>query len=254
MRAEMYRVHQEFQNTHWWFTARREIVLHLLRRDVRRGTLTPPLRVVDVGCGAGGMVPHVREFGYAIGVDASPEIVDYAQASGIDVRVGRLPWEVRRAGEDPFDVVLLLDVLEHIDDDDAALRGIHAVLRPGGTLLITVPACQFLWSKHDVVNEHRRRYSRRLLAQRLTGAGFQIDKISYFNTMMFPPIAAVRLAGRLLPEREPSPDMAHVNEPFNRLFHSLFAMERHFLSAFSLPIGVSLIAVARATPAEESHP
>ena len=254
MRAEMYRVHEEFQDSHWWFTARRAIVLHMLRRAIHKGQLNPPLRIVDVGCGAGGMVPYVREFGYAIGVDASPDIVAFAQANGYDVRLGSLPWDVRQPGEPPFDVVLLLDVLEHIDDDDAALRGLHNVLRPDGVLLITVPACQFLWGRHDVVNEHRRRYSRHMLAERLSNASFAIEKISYFNTMLFPPIAAVRLAGRLIPNRKPAPDMVKVSKPVNRIFHSLFAAERHLLTAFSLPIGVSLIAVARAIHPEKALP
>jgi SAM-dependent methyltransferase len=247
----MYRVHQEFQDTHWWFTARREIVLSLLRRAIRRGRMQLPLRVVDVGCGAGGMVPYVREFGYAIGVDPSPEAVGFALQNGIEARPGSLPADVRRAGEDPFDVVLLLDVLEHIDDDAAALRGLRAVLRPGGVLLITVPAFQFLWSQHDVVNEHRRRYTRRALARRLRRAGFALDEISYFNTVLFLPIAAVRLTGRLFRRRQPVPDMVEVHEPFNRILHSLFAVERHALAAVSFPFGVSLIAVARVpTPVE----
>ena len=98
MRAEMYRLHQEFQDTHWWFTGRREIVLHVLRGAIKRGSLKLPLRAVDIGCGAGAMVSHMREFGDAIGVDTSAEIVDYAQGIGLDVRVGSLPWDVRRPG------------------------------------------------------------------------------------------------------------------------------------------------------------
>jgi SAM-dependent methyltransferase len=251
MRAEMYRVHQEFQDSHWWFTARREIVLSVLRRAIRRGRMQLPLRLVDVGCGAGGMVPYVAEFGYAIGIDPSPEVIEFARRNGIQARLGSLPADVSRAGEEPFDVVLLLDVLEHIDDDGSALRGLHAVLRPGGVLLLTVPAFQFLWSKHDVVNEHRRRYTRAALAQRLRQAGFAVEKISYFNTVLFPPIAAVRVAGRLFRGRRPEvSDMVAVREPFNGILHSLFAVERHALAAVSFPFGVSLIAVARVPAAE----
>jgi SAM-dependent methyltransferase len=253
MRAEMYRVHQEFQDSHWWFTARRDIVLSLLRRAIRRARMQLPLRIVDIGCGAAGMVPHVRELGYAIGVDPSPELVEFARQNGIPARLGSLPDDVSRSGEDPFDVVLLLDVLEHIDDDLAALRGLRAVLRPGGVLLLTVPAFQFLWSKHDVVNEHRRRYTRPALAQRLRQAGFAIEKISYFNTVLFLPIAAVRLIGRLFRGRQPVPDMAAVREPFNRILHRLFALERHALAAVSLPFGVSLIALAHVPAAADAN-
>jgi SAM-dependent methyltransferase len=252
MQEIMFRLHQEHQARHWWYTARREIVLAALRRSIRRDAAArPPLRLADIGCGPGGIVPWLGEFGTAFGVDPSAEAIAYARTTGVDVRRGGLPDELDLAGEDPLDAVLLLDVLEHVDEDELALRRIHSLLRPGGTLIMTVPAFPFLWSSHDVVNEHRRRYTRSGLRRKLSAAGFRIDELSYCNTVLFPAVAAARLGRRLLPTRPARPDVGSVPEPFNRVLHHLFAAERHILSVVPLPFGVSLVAAAVAVQSGE---
>jgi SAM-dependent methyltransferase len=245
MQSVMYDLHMEHERSHWWYTARRDIVLALLRRELagRAG----PLRLLDIGCGAGGMLTHLAAFGEAIGVDPSPAALEFARSSsGLDIREGALPDALPFAATERFDVVTLLDVVEHVDDDAASLRAVHELLVPGGTAIITVPAFPFLWSGHDVVNEHRRRYVRRELAARLREAGFSIRLLSYYNMTLFLPISAVRLARRLLPgQQEPQPDIGRMPRPLNALLHHLFAAERFALPATRLPFGVSLIAVAR---------
>lgn len=240
----MYALHEAHEQHHWWFAARRRIVLHQLRREIDRHD--EPLRLLDVGCGAGGMLDHLREFGDVTGVDPAPAAVRYAAGKGADVRFGTLPHDLPFTTSEHFDVITLLDVLEHIDDDHASLRALHRLLEPGGLLLLTVPAFPSLWSGHDVVNEHKRRYTRSGLRQRLEGAGFDVRMLSFFNAALFPPIAGVRIVKRWLGGTEAGGDLGEVPRPLNAVLRTVFAAERHVLGLLPLPFGVSLIAVARA--------
>ena len=241
MRSSHLQYHQEAERDHWWFAARREIVLSQLERAV--GANPRDLRILDIGCGAGGMLSFLRRYGTAAGVDASPEAVEMAGREGADVRVGMLPADIPFA-PGSFDVVTLLDVLEHVEADSAALDTIRALLRPGGHLIVTVPAYAFLWSGHDVVNEHKRRYVRDGLREKLEIAGFDVERLTYFNTLLFPPIALVRLAGRLRSGEETA-DEGRVPAPVNSILRRIFTLEKRLLKAADLPFGVSLLAVAR---------
>lgn len=244
MRAEMYELHAAHEDHHWWYVARRSIVLDLIRTHL--SNRPERARLLDVGCGAGGMLSAMRQFGDVVGVDPSPVAVALtAERSGADVREGSLPDALPIAMSERFDVITALDVIEHIDDDAAALRTLARLVAPDGLLIVTVPAFAFLWSGHDVVNEHRRRYSSRMLRTVLEGAGLQVERISYFNTLLFPPIAAIRIVRRLLGRQEASADVGAVPAPVNRILSSLFGAERHILRHATLPFGVSLIATAR---------
>lgn len=250
MKAAMYELHNELEDSHWWFTARREIVLSLLRAELSADpALRPPLRILDAGCGAGGMLRHFAPFGMAVGIDPAPEAVAHATSKGLDVRLGGLPDSLPFGPVDRFDIVTALDVIEHVDDDAAALRALRRLLEPGGRLIVTVPAFDCLWSGHDVANEHRRRYRRGQLSERLRAAGFRTLRLSYCNTALFPPIAAVRLARRLL---RPYPagagarsDLRRVPAPLNTILHHVFAAERFIIPRVPLPFGVSIAAIAR---------
>jgi len=246
MKEVMHRLHDELDDRHWWFAARRRIVMELLSGALGPGgpAAGRRLRLLDIGCGAGATLRELARFGDAYGVDAEPGEVEAARRrSGRDVRLGRLPEPIPFEDES-FDVVTLLDVLEHTDDDAASLATVARLLRPGGLLLCTVPAYRFLWSEHDVMNEHRRRYTRPVLRTRLEAAGFSVRKISYYNTFLFPPIAAVRL---LRARRKPGggPDLGEVAAPLNGILRGVFAAERHWLRLGSFPFGVSVLAIAR---------
>jgi SAM-dependent methyltransferase len=246
MRSDLYDVHHQLENTHWWFTARRRIVLGLLRRMLPEMHVPAgaEVRVADIGCGTGGMLRHLTEFGSVTGVDPSPEAVAYAKAPGVDVRHGSLPDGLPFRPDERFHVVTMLDVLEHVEDDVAALRAVHGCMEPAGRLLLTVPAGQFLWSGHDVVNHHFRRYSRRVLADRLRAAGFRIRYLSYYNSILFLPIAGVRLLHRLTAADGGDHDVRMPAGPVNAMLHRVFAAERLVLGSLRLPFGISLIAVA----------
>jgi SAM-dependent methyltransferase len=207
-----------------------------------------------VGCGAGGMLARLSDFGAAAGVDPSPVAVAYAQRKGLDAQVGSLPDALPFAPPTTFNVITLLDVLEHVEDDAAALRSLRRLLATEGRLFLTVPAFPVLWSGHDVANEHRRRYRLRPLRNLLAAAGFDVIRISYCNTALFLPIAAWRTARRILRPQSIQPkhataDIRPVARPLNTLLHHVFAAERFMIGAVPLPFGVSLLAVARpATP------
>jgi SAM-dependent methyltransferase len=228
------------EDTHWWFLGRRRIVRDVLRR--RLAGTADRRSIVDVGCGTGGMLGMLREFGSVTGLDASPLAVHYCEerfGDAVEVRLGLVPDDVPYSA----DIITAFDVVEHLEDDEKALTGIHDRLPRGGLFVCTVPAFPFLWSGHDVVHHHFRRYTRKGLRHRLEGAGFTVERISYFNTFLFPAAAAVRLVERIRPG---TPAASHASPPHpvaNRLLLALFGSERFLLRWIPLPVGVSLLAV-----------
>jgi SAM-dependent methyltransferase len=228
------------EGTHWWFQGRRRILVDVLRHRLPAGD--SDRRIVDVGCGTGEMLDMVREFGAVTGLDASPIAVRYCKlrfGDDVDVRLGRIPDDI------PEDVSLItaFDVIEHLEDDEKALRGISERLAPGGIFVCTVPAYPFLWSPHDEVHHHYRRYTRRQLRSRLREAGFTVERLSYFNTVLFPLAAVVRLLHRLVPGAPAGSDVSVPAGPANRLLLAVFAAERAALRRMNLPFGISLLAV-----------
>ena len=239
MDAQMYDAHDKLEATHWWFVARATIIMSLLRREISKNSGRP--RIVDLGCGTGGMLLHLRDLGPSAGVDASPEAVAIArEKTGTDVRLGSLPHDVP-FDDGTFDVVTVLDVVEHIDDDVASLKKTYDLLRPGGLMVCTVPAHQYLWSEHDVLNEHKRRYSRSELRTKLENTGYNIRLLSFYNMFFYPPVAVLRLLRRNRTEHKPQ--LGIVPAPLNAVFTALFASEKYLLKLAALPVGVSLIAI-----------
>lgn len=234
----VYQEHASVEREHWWFQGRRRVVASVLRRHL--GIAPGGRKILDVGSGTGEMLDMLRDFGDVRGLDMSPKAVSYCRArfgDDVDVRLGRVPEDLS-----PADVVTAFDVIEHLDDDAGALREIHAVLPPGGHFICTVPAFEFLWSGHDVVNHHKRRYTRRTLRRRLRTAGFEVDRISYFNTLFFPLVVGVRLVRR----RTSAPPVSDITLPsprVNSILMRMFASERWLLNRVNLPVGVSLVAV-----------
>jgi SAM-dependent methyltransferase len=200
LKPDVYRQLYELEDRHWWFQGRRAVIWALLRRA---GLPAAP-RVLDAGCGTGRNLLEFGSLGSAEGVDPSEDAVAFCRRRGLDnVRRGSLeslPFE-----EDSFDLLLATDVIEHIDDDEAALRELRRVARPDARLVITVPAYGWLWTHHDEDHHHKRRYTRRLLFARVRANGWRPATVSYFNSTLLPPIAAVRLLERV--RRKPSPDI-----------------------------------------------
>ncbi len=244
MQELVYRRLDELEDRHWWYVARRRIVLQLLDAALRERSGGERLRLLDIGCGTGGTLRALAPLGDAVGVDTEPGAIEAARRrSGCEVGPGRLPDDMPFA-DDSFDVITLLDVLEHIEDDAGSLATIARLLRPGGLLLCTVPAFAFLWSGHDDTAEHKRRYTRPGLRARLEGAGLHVRKISYYNTFLFPPILGVHLllGGR---GRGGGTALVEVPAPLNAVLGRIFAAERHWLRFGTFPFGVSVLALAR---------
>ena len=231
-------VHMEEDRSHWWFRGR----LAVIRATLRRALPPRRVRLLELGCGSGNVLAALSEFGEAVGMDAHDELSAAARAAGLDVRVGHLPDDL---GVPPgwAEVVLLLDVIEHVDDDVAALGAARTGVGEGGLLVVTVPAYQWLWSGHDEVLGHRRRYTGGELRAAVERAGFTVLRVSYFNTLLFPLLAAVRAWKRIRGDR--GHDLRRPAAPLNWLLERVFAFERHLVPRVSLPFGASLLLIGR---------
>jgi SAM-dependent methyltransferase len=231
------------EDCHWWYRGRRRIVTDALEAL----SLPAGCRVLDAGCGSGRMLETLSGYGEVSGVDVNSESVATARERGYgDVREGvveALPW-----APGTFDLVTMLDVLEHTEDDHVALVELHRVVRPGGHLLLTVPAHQSLWSNHDVTNRHYRRYSQRMVRSAAAAANWSLERLTPFNSLLLAPAAAVRIAQRL--RREPVE--AHrsdveIGPPwlYPVLELPLRAEASWLRRDMKLPIGLSLLALLR---------
>jgi len=245
------------EDRHWWFATRTRAILAFLDRYVGPGQ---DLRILDVGCGAANMTHHLRHYGRVIGVDNNPRPLEIARQRGLEAYEGTadaLPFE-----DGEFDLVALLDTVEHVPAEDRVFEECLRVLckpqpatgRPGGKLLVTVPAFMFLWSKNDVINMHQRRYTAPELKAKLERHGFKVLRISYNNSFLFPPAAALILLrrGRAEPElasphfdddayqveMEPAPPL------LNSVLTGVGKAEVALLRRVNLPVGTSIIAIA----------
>jgi SAM-dependent methyltransferase len=232
-----------FEDWYWWHRARTAIVTGVLRRFVSGRAH----RILDAGCGAGATSLALREFGNVVGVDFQPHAARAAHARGLQAAT----MDARRLAlrDGSIDLAVALDVLEHLDDDRAAASELRRVLRTDGTLLVSVPAYQWLWSSHDVALGHVRRYTRAGLVAVLADAGFEVRTASYAMSLALPPAAAVRLLERALPTRA-SPDTeesgyVHLPTVANTVLTHLVALDRHVVGRMPVPFGLSVIAVAR---------
>ena len=226
-------------NVHWWYRARRGILADYLKRSA---DLPKDARILEIGCGTGHNLPMLAQFGE---VDAI-EIDDAARAIAAD-RLGKPVGAAPLPGlpgveRGRYDLIAVLDVVEHIGDDVGALRGMAECLAPGGKILITVPAHGWMWSAHDVVNHHHRRYSKASLGKALAAAGLTHNGLRYFNSLLFPVAVAARAMGRLTgkDDSDDSPPAA----PLNTALEKVFGLERHLVGRVPLPPGLSIITLA----------
>lgn len=247
MHPEAYREMAATEERHWWFAGRRAI----LGRVLGGLKLAPDASILEIGAGTGGNLEMLSRFGRVSAVEMCPEARDMAQAKAcgcIDVRLGAFPQDDPFPGE-RFDLICLFDVLEHMPDDVAALAAMRQRLAPGGRVLLTVPACPWLWSRHDEFLYHKRRYTRASLLAAAAAAGMRAEKLSAMNTLLFPLLAAVRGLDRLRGEGRAdaagSTGSGLPPAPVNACLRTLFSLERLVVSGPGLPFGASLLAVLR---------
>jgi SAM-dependent methyltransferase len=232
----------ELDQLHWWYRARREVIAALIRRHA-----LPPQdgMLLEVGCGTGHNLPMLETFGSVDAIEIDEAARGLAEERlGRPVHGSRLP-ELPGIAEGHYDLIGAFDVIEHIDDDTAAVASLARRLKPGGKLVVTVPAHQWMWSAHDVVNHHQRRYSKARLKTLIDGSPLKLEKIGYFNSLLFPLAVGARLAGKVA--GKDSSDDTLPPRPMNWAFEKIFGLERYLVGRLPLPPGLSLFAVGSAT-------
>lgn len=239
MERHIYERMRELQRSHWWFAARRKI----LGAEIARLRLSGSARILEVGCGPGGNLELLKRFGEVRAIEPDAESRAYAaEHSGVTVEGACCPTTWPDLGG-PFDMVCAFDVIEHVGDDAGAVAALGARLKPGGFLVTTVPAYAWLWSEHDAQHHHQRRYTRPAYRRLFEVAGLKVRRASYFNTVLFPPIAAIRLA-RTAARLQGGDDEKMPSRPLNGLLRRLFGAEAAILRATGLPFGVSILLIA----------
>ncbi|MHB8658420.1 MAG: class I SAM-dependent methyltransferase [Solirubrobacteraceae bacterium] len=238
----------ELDEHHWWYRGRRRIITV----ELDRLALPRPADVLDAGCGSGRTLLELAPLGEVSGIELNPDAAEVARRRGdFDVRIGRLeqlPWE-----DASFDLITCLDVIEHTPDDRLTLAELRRVSRPGGWLLVTVPAYQALWSRHDEANHHYRRYVRRTLRGAALDAGWRVTRMTSFNSLLLAPAAAVRLAQRRkLGDGDGAsytPDLQLGPAWLNGVLQRPLELEASWLGrGRTLAAGLSLLAVLRNPP------
>jgi len=245
MGVEYFPLMYEMEDTHWWYVGMRGIFISLIERHYQQGS---GLRILDAGCGTGGNLGHLRRYGQVTAVDISSEAIhfcwlrDYENCRLVRSSLRNLPFH-----DEVFDLITSFDVLCYIDDDMLALHELSRVLKPGGRLIVNLPAYGPLRSEHDVAVHVEKRYTRLQVAQMMDKAGLTVEKISYANTLLFPLEAAVRIA-RKWPTRSASAaksDLRMLPPIINRWLTMVLYFERTLLQRVNLPFGLSVISVGR---------
>ena len=240
MERKVYDQMAQLDSRHWWFTARRRILDGIIERIVK-----PPkdARILELGAGTGHNLAMLSRFGSVEASELDPVARELAsERLGRPVVEAALP-DLSMFPASSYDLIALLDVLEHVPDDKGSLKAILQLLNPGGALLVTVPINPWMWTAHDAAHHHQRRYRKQEIRKLALDSGYQIDLLSPFNSLLFPPIAAVRLVGKITGKDDS--DDAMPSGPVNAVLDRVFGLERALIGRVPMPFGVSLVAVLR---------
>ena len=243
MKQDMYEHMYQTDRQHWWFRAKREIVMALI---ASRLSSSQENKTIDFGCGCGMMLEVLSSYGEVTGADVSQTALDYCKKrfSGelrlMDLSAPCTPWAA-------YDLGIALDLLEHVDRDATAAQNLLSFLRPGGLCIITVPAYQALWSSHGVNCMHKRRYALKNLRALLRPACSDVAYLSYYNSLLFPLAAPIRIFSKFLPFDQASSMENTCPAPvLNAILYHIFSLEqKRICQGKTYPFGLSLIALAR---------
>jgi len=241
MHPEEFREMEALEEGHWWFRGKRLLLETLLDR----AATTSSSRMIDVGCGTGGVLQALAGHGLTVGIDRAEVALRFCREKGLTAVVLGSALELPFA-TGSFDVCTMMDVLEHVDDEQAPLAEARRILRPGGALVVSVPAFDALWSQHDVTLEHRRRYRKPQLVSVVRQAGLTVEWCSYTNFFVFPPALAWRLLRRwagVAPGMRT--DFWNAPAALNAALVGTYRAEATWLRRFALPFGVSVACIAR---------
>jgi SAM-dependent methyltransferase len=239
---------KEIESFHWWWRGRRRIIERVVNSFCKK-----PTAVLEIGCGTGETLDFLKKIlpeSSIYGIDHSQVAVAFSKkVDGVSVVLAdaaKLPFD-----NSSFDLVLILDVLEHIADDSLVIREINRVLTKGGKLVITCPASGLIWSRHDTRQGHVRRYSPERICSLCDTAGLKVEFVNYYNFFLFFPIAVIRTLGnfRMFSFLSKYDDAINYGlatfRPLNAILTKLIMLEVFFMFKFKFPFGVSVIAVAR---------
>ncbi len=251
MDQELYKASIGREKTFWWYCGKRDIVIDFARTHAGLET-GKDYKICDVGCGTGLMLKSLSDYGEVYGVDAEQLAVDYCRKledvkyerdASENIKKGMLPNEIPFRNES-FDYIFCLDVLEHVEDDRKALGVLHSLLRPGGWLILAVPALMSLWGSNDVMSHHFRRYDYKELNNKIADAGFRISRESYYNFWLMPPVWIIRKIKNLLHIETADAAFSEKDGITNRILKTIFSSEKYILRKHRFPAGVSLIVSA----------
>ncbi|MFC1662686.1 methyltransferase domain-containing protein [Patescibacteria group bacterium] len=228
---------------HWWFVGRKQIFAKLLKNYLPKSNLN----ILDLGCGSGNMYSVLSKYGKLTGVDNSGEVLAYAQKIGYEkiVKANALDLPLNN---NEYDLVVAVDLIEHIDDENKFINEIFRVMKPGGYLFITTAAFDSLWSRLDELSHHKRRYTKVSLMKSLSRPGWQLEKIRYYNVFLFWPIVIKRMIDKMLSNKSnDASDLYDLRTPpaiINNLLENILISEKYFIG-IPFPAGVSLMAIVK---------
>ncbi len=252
MKNEIYDLTFELEEHYWWYVARRKIILSQIQQMLPAADLNSKPRILEYGCGTGKTLSCLSPWAEVYGLDISQQALDYCrQRQLVNLKLIDLSKEMDLDNpfDDPYDLILMLDVLEHIEDQTALLERIKRWLKPGGQLLITVPAFNFLWSGEDYVSNHLRRYTKSSLTEIMRESGLHIERISYFNFFLFPLQAGIILFNNMFCPRTMQQSNLHtLSGSINSMLTAIMSAEVHLLKMFNFPFGGSIICVVNNKP------
>ncbi len=251
MHPEEYKKLYEMEKVYWWHIGRRHILFSLIEKFVISEN-NNNLKIIDIGCGSGSVLSMLSNFGEVLGIDDNETALNFTRQNGFhNVKlINALHLSQELDFKNKFDLITCLDVIEHIDDDRFFLKEISQILKPGGHVLIAVPAYNFLWSEHDEALNHKRRYTASELHRKLNDAGFEVIKRSYAVTFLFPLILFYRLFRGIFQKdsHEPKTSYVMLPKPINTFFVYTLGFESHLLKHIDIPFGSSIVCVARKKP------
>lgn len=243
MEQHTYGIMNDVEDSHWWFVGRRAILESFLEDIIKKSKIeNRKSKILDVGCGTGANLEMLAKFGEAEGVDVSDDALEFCKKKGLKVHKGlaeSLPF-----ADETFDLVTALDVVEHLDDDVSGLKEMFRILKHDGRTLIFVPAFMWLWGVQDDISNHRIRYTRKQIVERLEKAGFEIERATYANITFFLPILAGRILMKVTGIKPESENNVNVSA-LNGLFGKIFSSEKYWLKNSNFPFGVSIVIVAK---------
>ena len=243
MQEYLYNKMYEVETNHWWFQAKKNIIINLIKEKILP-IYNRKIEIADLGCGVGLLLNNLSNFGNTTGIDFSKQAIDFCKESFKGDLI-QADFANNLTIDKKFDLIIASDFIEHIEDDKKAINNIYKLLNNNGHAIITVPAFQFLWSQHDINHMHYRRYDIASLVNKLKSSPFKICYISYYNFFLFIPAFIIRMIKKITNfDKNSNLELTIPNNYINKFLYKIFSMESKYINRNKkFPFGLSLIAV-----------